>query len=294
MHKPDVIQRHLPESTPEKSCVNVQVERLITEVKLEPGDPFENLLRALAAITDLAYAGPEMAAKKMDRAFEKNLVALREKLDAEFTSGAERVRKGNLAGGAEIIDAATTLRQVVEYLRQYNQQLVASRNGLEETADLLTGRFLRGLEEKLLPSLESFGKTVKETGGKVAAEYHEMSEISRRKVSGVRLWSRLTYGWMFVGAVLLWLACSLISYYRLDVSYVRAYEERLAEMQETLVGNNAALKALAAAKVKLLVEEKRDLNEKPTPGRYILAVPNAVEVYKSSGGFGVVVFQDQK
>ncbi len=262
-----VIHPRPPESAPELSAVRGQIERLISEVRLEPGDPFENLLRALAGITDLAYAGPEAAARKMDRAFEKNLIALREKLDVEFTSGAEQVRKGNLAGGAKMIEAAEHLGQVVEYLRQYSRQLAASKQSLEGAADRLTGRILQGLEEKLLPSLERFEKAVTETGREAAAEYKEMNQISRRRFRGVRLWSRFTYSWMFAGAVMLWLACSLIIYYRLDAAYSRAYEDRIAEMQETFAGNNAILKTLVAAKVRLIVEEKHDLYDKPISGR---------------------------
>ncbi len=98
---------------------------------------------------------------------------------------------------------------------------------------------------------------------------------------------------MLAGAVLLWLACALTTYFWLEARYARAYDESVAELRELYVGNNAALQKLAAAKVRLIVEEKRDGADKPIPGRYVLAVPSAVEVYKS-GSYGVIVFQEPK
>jgi hypothetical protein len=67
-------------------------------------------------IFDVAYAAPEVAAGKVDRAFEKRLVELRERLAEEFTAGAEKVRRNNLEAGRQITAASDHLAEVAEFL----------------------------------------------------------------------------------------------------------------------------------------------------------------------------------
>lgn len=53
-------------------------------------------------------------------------------------------------------------------------------------------------------------------------------------------------------------------------------------------------KKLAEAKVKIIVEKSRDQKGRAVPGQYIVGVENPVEYYRSTGGYGIIVFKEGK
>jgi hypothetical protein len=294
MHPPKIKSQQANDADTGQQTARERLEHLLAEVRLEPGDPVESLLRALVEIVGVAYSGPEAAARKVDRAFEKQLVALREKLADEFAAGADNMRRNNLEAGRQITAASKHLSEVAEFLERYAGQLKTAKGDLAKAADTITAAAVAGLERRLLGALGGFEQAVATSGRQVADEYREMRKISERQIRGVRFWSRFSYGTVFASAALLWLAVCLASYVWLERRVGREYQSRLAEVEANYAANQAELKKLAEAKVKIIVDERRDQKGRAVPGQHIIGVENPVEYYRSTGGYGVIVFKEGK
>jgi hypothetical protein len=294
MHPPKIKSQQTDDADAGERAACERLEQLLAEIRLEPGDPVESLLRALIDILGVAYASPEAAARKVERAFEKQLVALRERLADEFAAGAENMRRNNLEAGRQITESSKHLAEVTEFLERYAGQLKTAKGELAKAADTITETAVAGLEKRLLGALGSFEQTVAASGRMVADEYRKMRKISEKQIRGVRFWSRFSYGAVFASAAALWLAVCLASYVWLERREEREYQRKLAEVEANYSANQAVLKKLAEAKVKIIVDERRDQKVRAVPGQHIIGVENPVEYYRSTGGYGVIVFKDGK